>query len=327
MEYQGHTFNPYTSFTLCQTKEVSCTLQGWGKLWQTQSYTPECSAVAEKWDATLDESCPCYTLFKENDISQFDCDMEFEGHRFNPYTVFAMCQSDDSQECGLRGWGKLWETQGDTPECIAIADRWDATQDETCACFTLFDENDINKFNCDIDYKGHTFNPYTAFSMCKRKPKLLLQHEHVKQCTLQGWGNLWLTQGDTPACSAIAQKWDATFEEICPCFTLFNEKDISQFDCDMEYDGHVFNPYEAFKVCQPNVHCSLDNFGTLWKTVESTPQCSAVSGKWNAPKSDVCACYDLFQRNEIMAMNCVMTYEEHDFNPFAVYEWCQSDED
>jgi len=303
LTYNEHPFNPNQIFQMCQKKEEKCTLYNWGKTWKSKSHLPACVKIEGDWNADLRDVCACWDLFDERTLSDFKCDLEYNGHSWHPYQVYEMCQTHcpcgeicdladgsgsgicqaDHQTCEqnelpplcpikieepgemeappqkevqpvapkpdtctLLNWSVVWMVKSQTPECKKIDGNFKADIDDVCACYELFDEQTMSKFHCSLTYNEHSFNPNQIFQMCQKKEE---------KCTLYNWGKVWRSKSHLPACVKIEGDWNADLRDVCACWDLFDEQTLSDFKCDLEYNGHSWHPYEVYEMCQTQCPC------------------------------------------------------------------------
>jgi len=115
----------------------------------------------------------------------------------------------------------------------------------------------MSKFHCSLTYNGHPFNPNQIFQMCQKKEE---------KCTLFNWGKLWRSKSHLPECVKIEGDWNADLRDVCSCWDLFDEQSLSDFQCDLEYNGHSWHPYQVYEMCQTHCPCGeicdVDGGGT-----------------------------------------------------------------
>ena len=57
--------------------------------------------------------------------------------------------------------------------CDALTSNPKATPEETCACYSNFQESDILNFDCELFHEGDIWNPYHIYQFCEKKGMLL----------------------------------------------------------------------------------------------------------------------------------------------------------
>jgi len=106
--------------------------------------------------------------------------------------------------------------------------------------------------NTDEDWWQYAITHYREIYMGKDNPPNA-EHLCEKVCTMEDWGKFWnenVSEEDvSDPCVQLLSDLNASHDVVCACYTKFEEEEIEKFDCELEYEGSVFNPYQTYKSC------------------------------------------------------------------------------